>query len=438
MSYSSDRSASPEARLQLEEQRVRKASKITVGVVVVASVVTAGWVVMGKRQAVGPGFLTADVDRGTVIQSVATTGTLSAITTVKVGSQVSGIIATLHADFNGRVTKDEILATLDPTPFEAQVNQSKAQLERTKVAALDAQIKLKRQRSLLDAGLTSQDQVDTAQAAYDQANAQVSELQAALDRAQTNLTYSIIRSPIDGVVVSRDYDVGQTVAASFQAPTLFTIAEDLKSMQLACDVDEADIGQVKVGQPVKFTVDTFPERDFDGKVSQIRLSPKTSSNVVTYPVIVEVDNQDLTLLPGMTADVRIQVARAENALRVPASATRFRPELLGLTQGAAQVARSDHGAERSAGGGAQPGGQAAAQMAGKTDRGPKTARVFLAPAKPGDPLRPVTFTSGLSDGQFFEVKDSDLAPGTKIVVGLATSQAQDAGGLVNMMGPRRR
>lgn len=429
-SYSCLGAALPEGMPCLEVEPVSKVTKAVLGGVVVASLAAAGWAVMGKKQAEGPGFLTADVDQGTVIQSVATTGTLSAITTVKVGSQVSGIIATLHADFNDRVTKNQVVATLDPTPFEAQVDQTKAQLERTKVAALDAQIKLKRQRALLDAGLTSQDQVDSAQATFEQATAQVSELQASLERAQTNLAYSIIRSPIDGVVVSRDYDVGQTVAASFQAPTLFTIAEDLRSMQLACDVDEADIGQVKVGQSVKFSVDTFPERDFDGKVSQIRLSPKTASNVVTYPVIVAVDNQDLALLPGMTADVRIQVARAENALRVPASATRFRPELLGLTQagsrqaGEARASRNGNGSQRAG-----------------TERSANSARVYLAPDKPGGQLRPVSFTTGLTDGQFFEVRsmqDNALSPGTRIVVGLSTSQAKDAGGLANMMGPPRR
>ena len=325
----------------------------------------------------------------------------------------------------------KLLATLDPTPFEAQVNQTRAQLDRTKVAALDAQLKLKRQRSLLDAGLTSQDQVDSAQAAYDQAVAQVAELEASLERARTNLAYSVIRSPIEGVVVSRDYDVGQTVAASFQAPTLFTIAEDLTHMQLACDVDEADIGQVKVGQPVKFTVDTFPEREFDGTVSQIRLSPTTSSNVVTYPVIVEVANADLALLPGMTADVRIQVARADNVLRVPSSATRFRPELLGLAEaGGSRAARGGAEARNGNGnGGARPErDKASARM----------LRVFVAPDRPGGTLSPVSFESGLSDGQYFEVKDGNIEAGMKIVTGLATSQAKDAGGLVNMMGPRRR
>lgn len=402
-------------------------TRTRIGLGVVAALVAAAvaWALLGRHEKTGPGFLTAVVDRGAVVQNVTTTGTLTAVKTVKVGSQVSGIIATLHADFNDRVRKGQILATLDPTPFEAAVNQTRAQLERARVAAQDAKAKLRRQQALFEAKLVSEDQLDSAVATQNQAIAQVAELEAALERNQANLTYSVIRSPIDGVVVSRDYDVGQTVAASFQAPTLFTIAEDLTRMQLTCDVDEADIGQVRVGQPVRFSVDTFPEREFLGTVAQIRLSPKTANNVVTYPVIVQVDNADQVLLPGMTAEVRVQVARAENVLRVPASALRFRPELLGMNgQGRGQ-----------AGGQGRPGGAAASREPRETGR---TARVFLAPPQPGGQLRPVTFTPGLTDGQFVEVRDGDLAEGVKVVIGLATAQAQDAGGLVNMMGPRRR
>ncbi|HPW56466.1 MAG: efflux RND transporter periplasmic adaptor subunit [Thermoanaerobaculaceae bacterium] len=401
-------------------------TRIVVGVIVVVATTAVAWALLGKREKAGPGFLTATVDRGAVIQNVTTTGTLTAVTTVKVGSQVSGIIATLHADFNDRVHRGQVLATLDPTPFEAAVNQTKAQLERARVAAQDAKAKLRRQQALYEAKLVSEDQLDSALAMQNQALAQVAELEAALERNQANLTYSIIRSPIDGVVVSRDYDVGQTVAASFQAPTLFTIAEDLTRMQLTCDVDEADIGQVKVDQPVRFSVDTFPEREFAGTVAQIRLSPKTANNVVTYPVIVEVDNGDLALLPGMTAEVRVQVARAEHALRVPASALRFRPELLGLS-----------GQPRGPVGGlgGHPGGGVASRESYDPRR---NTRVFLAPETPAGQLEPVTFTPGLTDGQFVEVKGGELAEGAKVVIGLATAQAQDAGGLLNMMGPRRR
>jgi HlyD family secretion protein len=226
-----------------------------------------------------------------------------------------------------------VLAVLDPTPFVAAVNQTKAQLERARIQALDAEAKYKRQQALFEAKLVSEDQLETARAAYHQALAQVTELEAALERAETNYRYSVIRAPIDGVVVSRDYDVGQTVAASFQAPTLFTIAEDLTRMRLTCDVSEADIGQVKVGQTVLFSVDSYPEKQFTGRVAQIRLSPKITNNVVTYPVVVEVENNEGLLLPGMTAEVHIQVAKAEDVLRIPASALRFRPEMLGLAVG---------------------------------------------------------------------------------------------------------
>lgn len=409
---------------------MKKRNKVVVGAVAAAAVAAGAWAMLGRREAAATPFLTAAIDRGTVVQSVTTTGTLTAVTTVKVGSQVSGIIATLHADFNDRVSSRQVLATLDPTPFEAAVNQNRAQLERARVGALDAELKLKRQHALLAAGLSSQDQLDSAKALFDQAQAQVTELQAALKRAETNLSYSVIRSPIDGVVVSRDYDVGQTVAASFQAPTLFTIAEDLTRMQLTCDVDEADIGQVKVGQKVRFSVDTFPERDFTGTVAQIRLSPKTSNNVVTYPVIVEVSNAELTLLPGMTAEVRIQAAEAKDVLRVPSSALRFRPEMVGL-----QAAGGRPGAPPA---GAGPRGNGRPQGGGE-GRG-RSSRVYLAPAKPGELPKAVEFVPGLTDGQFVEVREGDLAEGTAIVVGLATAQSQEAGGLAGMtpFGPRRR
>jgi HlyD family secretion protein len=399
---------------------VRTRGKVVGSLVVVAAAAAGGWAVLSKADKKPTGFLTAFIDRGTVIQSVATTGTLTAVTTVKVGSQVSGIIATLHADFNNQVKQGQVLATLDPTPFQATVSETKAQLERAQVAELDAQIKLKRQRALFEAKLVSEDDLQSAKAVYDQAAAQVSQLEATLKKAETNLQYSVIRAPIDGVVVSRDYDVGQTVAASFQAPTLFTIAEDLSRMQLTCQVDEADIGQVKTGQTVRFSVDAYPEREFLGRVSQIRLSPQITNNVVTYPVIVEVDNKDLTLLPGMTADVRVQVAQTVNALRVPASALRFRPELLGMNGRTAVANGGSGGGTPSAGRG--NGGAAAG----------RTARIYLPPARAGEALRAVDFQPGLTDGQFVEVRNGALAEGEKIVVGLATSQGQDMGGLAGM------
>ena len=403
---------------------MRKRILLLLGAAAVVAAVVA-LVRLGRAKPQSAPYLTAEVDRGTVVQSVTTTGTITAVTTVKVGSQVSGIIATLHADFNDRVRKEQVLATLDPTPFQASVEQARAQLDRTRVAASDAEAKLRRQRALFEAALTSEDQLDSAKAAFDQAQAQVTELQAALQRSETNLRYSIIRSPIDGVVVSRDYDVGQTVAASFQAPTLFTIAEDLTRMQLTCQVDEADIGQIKVGQAVRFSVDSFPERDFTGTVSQIRLAPQLVSNVVTYPVIVQVGNADLVLLPGMTAEVRVEVAEARDVLRVPASATRFRPELIGREGGAASAATRPSAGQR-------PNGD---RQQGRTTNGAGERgqlRVFLAPEDPAGALTPVLFKGGLTDGQFIEVRQGDIGEGQRIVVGVATAASQEAGGLAGM------
>jgi len=401
------------------------------------------WTFSGKREANAARFLTAPVTRGTVIQSVTTTGTLEALTTVKVGSQVSGIIAEIHADFNDRVKKGQVLAVLDPTPFIAAVNQTRAQLERARIQGLDAEAKYKRQLALFEAKLASEDQLESAKALYHQALAQVTELEAALERAETNLRYSVIRSPIDGVVVSRDYDVGQTVAASFQAPTLFTIAEDLTRMRLTCDVSEADIGQVRQGQLVLFSVDSYPERQFEGRVAQIRLSPKVVNNVVTYPVVVEVENKQGLLLPGMTAEVQIQVAKAEEVLRVPAAALRFRPEVLGLSfspsggsrgGGAnAQAGRPSRGGQRQ-----RPGSMASGALGrGAED---KWATVFLPGEKPSSPLRAVRFLPGLTDGQYVEVRQGELSEGQQVVVGLATAQAEEAGGLAGMtrMGRPRR
>lgn len=408
---------------------MKTGTRIVAAAVVVAAVAAGAWALKGRNGRSAPPVSTAVADRGVVVQNVTTTGTLTAVTTVKVGSQVSGIIATLHADFNDRVGRGQVLATLDPTPFETQVNQTRAQLQRTRIATLDAEARLRRSRALFEAQLISEDQLDSVKAAHDQYRAQVDELEAALERAETNLSYSVIRSPIDGVVVSRDYDVGQTVAASFQAPTLFTIAEDLRRMQLTCDVDEADIGQVTVDQPVTFRVDTFPERDFSGRVAQIRLSPKTTSNVVTYPVIVNVDNTDLALLPGMTAEVRVEVARAEDALRIPAAALRFRPEMVGLT---VEQPRSRDGQA-----GASPAGRPGGNRRSGAARG---ATVYLAPERPGDPLRGVNVVPGISDGQFVEVRGGDLVAGSAVVTGLATARSAEASfpGMGGGFGPPRR
>src|SRR5687768_16779829 len=271
-------------------------------------------------------FRTEKVDRGTITKTVTSTGTLSAVTTVQIGSQVSGVISQLYADFNSRVGKGQLLAELDPTPFQAQMEQRRADLTRAQVEMGNARLTYERQRRLVEAGLSSQSELDAARAQFEGARAQVAQSSAALRQSETNLRYTKIASPIDGIVVDRQYDVGQTVAASFQAPTLFSIAQDLTKMQVQADVDQSDIGAVKVGQPARFTVDAYPDEEFRGRISQIRLNALVNQNVVSYPVMIEVPNPDERLRPQMTANVTFDVATVNDVLRIPNAALRFRPE----------------------------------------------------------------------------------------------------------------
>lgn len=266
------------------------------------------------------------VEQGDVTQTVSANGTLNPVTLVNVGTQVSGRVRILHADFNDHVQKDQILAELDDSLLAAQARQSEANVL-SAAAALDlARANEQRMRTLFAQEYVSRQELDQAVQALKAAQAQLRQAQAQFDKDRANLGYAIIRSPVSGVVVDRQVDVGQTVAASFQTPTLFKIAQDLSKMQIDSAFAEADIGNIRVGQPVRFTVDAFPDRSFQGQVKQIRLNPTTTSNVVTYNVVVSVDNPEQILLPGMTAYVNIAVARRENVLLVPNAALRYRPE----------------------------------------------------------------------------------------------------------------
>ena len=290
------------------------------------------------RQA--PAYALAKVKRGTLTEIVSATGTLNPVNTVQVGSQVSGTIQHLYADFNDRVKKGQVIAQMDPAIFKAKLAEADANLksaeaarDKAQVGVLDAKREFERQQGLHNKKLVSDSVLDAARFAYDSARvehqvktASIAQARAARDRERVNLDYTTIVAPIDGVVISRDVDVGQTVAASLQAPTLFTIAEDLTRMQVEGDVDEAFIGQVEDGQPVEFTVFAYPDRLFHGRVAQVRLQPKVEAGVVKYNCIIEVDNADLALKPGMTATVSIEVARHDDALQVPNPALRFVPD----------------------------------------------------------------------------------------------------------------
>jgi len=398
-----------------------RAMKKTIWVVVVVAIIGGVVLLLGSRRKSDPKYRTAKVDRGDVTQTVTATGALSAMTTVKVGSQVSGIIAKLHSDFNGQVKKGDLLAELDPTPFQEKVAANRAALDKAVVEMRNSEISLRRQAALQKEGLSPQADFDSAKAAYNAARAAVAQAQAALNQANTDLRNSKIVAPIDGVVVDRQYDVGQTVAASFQAPTLFTIAQDLTKMQVSADVSESDIGQIKVGERVRFTVDAFPEREFRGKVSQIRLNATVNQNVVTYPVIVEVDNTDLLLRPTMTANVSLDVATVRNVLRIPNAALRWKPEEKSTTsveERAAQVG-SQRGTAAMAGQFAQTGG-GGGRSGGTARMRPQT--VYELPTPDAAEPKPVEVRTGITNGRFTQVVSGDLKPGMSVVVGLATTK----------------
>jgi HlyD family secretion protein len=446
---------------------------VTAGAVAVA--VIAGYTLWSSRAKVEE-FMTAKVERGDIRNTVSATGTLQAVTTVQVGSQVSGTIQALYADFNSEVKKGQVIAQLDPAIFQAQVKQARANLKQARadltdanarlsaakatvenlragvssasanVAALKAQLDdaaslLKRQEELAERGIISQREFElartshqAAQARYNQASAQldqarvseqssasagleqaqaqvelaearVEQTSAALELSEVNLSHTTIRSPIDGVVVLRNVDVGQTVAASLQAPTLFTIANDLTQMQVIANIDEADVGMINTNNRVNFTVDAFPGKGFRGTINQLRLNPQTVQNVVTYNVVIDVKNPDLKLKPGMTANLTFYIAERKNALKVPNSALRFSPQ--GQTR--KQIREALPEAERSS------------DFVSATDPVLEgQMRIFWAPGPDKKPS-PRLIKIGITDGAATEVIEGSLQEGEIVIVGQTVS-----------------
>src|SRR5437762_3877590 len=297
---------------------------LPIGVVIVALLVIL-FVVRRCTQSSASGYLTANVTRGPITQLVTTTGTLNPVVNVQVGSQVSGNIAKLFADFNSEVKAGQTVAQIDPMLFQAAVTQAEGDVANAQAALELAKVNATRTQQLFNQKNSSQQDLDTANANLHQAEANVKIKQGALDKAKADLDHCTITAPINGVVISRNVDVGQTVAASLQAPVIFQIANDLTKMQIDSNVAEADVGAVSVDQDVDFTVDAFPTRTFHGKVVQVRNAPITVQNVVTYDTVIGVDNKDLKLKPGMTANVSIIIAHKDNVLQLKNAALRFRP-----------------------------------------------------------------------------------------------------------------
>jgi HlyD family secretion protein len=436
--------------------------------VIVALIIAVGvFAAFDLGRAPSPQYFTAGVERGDIHDVVEATGTINAVITVQVGSQVSGTISKLSADFNSHVKNNQVIAEIEPSLFrgallqaEADLQDARANLFAAKAGLVKAQATAEqtsadfaRNDALAQEGVVAQQQLDLAKASNDtaqaavnaakaqvtQAEAQVAQKAAAVSVAQTNLDHTIIRSPIDGTVVARNIDVGQTVAASLQAPTLFNIAQDLTKMQVYAATDESDVGQIKVGQPIIFKVDAFPRDTFRGVVSQVRMNPTTVQNVVTYNTIIDFDNPDTKLFPGMTAYVTIPVASATNVVKVPNGALRFTPDLkpdqiAALVQqaGITPKAPSRQGKGGSAGNAAGAGANAQPQ--------PRTAAPDVAMVwklTPDKKIAPVQIKTGITDHTFTEVAQvlhGSINQGDQLVVGSATSTKSSGGGSAPGMG----
>ncbi|MFZ5890270.1 MAG: efflux RND transporter periplasmic adaptor subunit [Myxococcota bacterium] len=375
----------------------------------------------------GPRFETAKVDRGRITARVTATGTVSALVTVQVGSQVSGRISYIGVDFNSEVKKGQVIAKLDPELFRAALEQARANylaakgnLARSKAQAEDAVRQADRSRELAARELISLAERDTAASTAAAAKAQVEasegsmkQAEASLHSAEVNLAYTTIKSPIDGVVISRSVDVGQTVAASLQAPTLFTIAEDLKKMQVDTNVAEADVGKLQPGMSATFTVDAYPSERFRGKVRQIRNAPQTVQNVVTYDAVIDVDNAELKLKPGMTANVTFIVADHSDSVRLANSALRFRPPADMLPKSAASAAGNAGPAE---GGGERRGpGRGRFGGAGSFERTLDSRTVWLLK---GTTPEQRNIRVGITDGSYTELLEGDVKPGDLLITGV--------------------
>jgi HlyD family secretion protein len=366
-------------------------------------------------------YRTQAVERGDISQTVSANGTINPVTLVSVGTQVSGTVKKLYVDFNSKVQKGQILLELDDALLAAQMKQSEANLQNAQASLDLANANEKRTRDLFALEYVAQQDLDTAVQAKKSAEAQLLAARAQLERDRANLAYSVIRSPVSGVVVDREVDVGQTVAASLQTPTLFKIAQDLSKMQIDSNFAEADIGGIRVGQTARFTVDAFADRHFKGVVKQIRLNPTNVSNVVTYDVVVNVDNPEEILLPGMTAYVNIAVAERKDVLLVPNAALRYKPAISELQKlPASPSPAATAGSDTQKNGGSRPGGS----PGGKPKRDTFSGKVYIS-EKGG--LKPVSVTLGITDNRNTEIVGGELKEGVQVVTGEAQGNDKSTG-----------
>ena len=421
-----------------------KLKKIVIALVVLLLAGGGGYVYWSRANAIKETpYLTVPVSRGNVRQVVASTGTLQAVVTVQVGSQVSGTIDKLFADFNSKVKAGQIVVQLNQDKFQAAVDQARANVlaaqatyAKNKVAVADALRTLERNKELKKRDVMAQSELDASQTAYDAAvaqlevsQAQIGQAQAALNQSAVDLNNTVIRSPVDGIVISRNVDVGQTVAASLSAPTLFSIANDLSKMEVHTSVDEADVGNIRESQEVSFTVDAFPARRFRGKVFQVRNAPTTIQNVVTYDAVVRIDNKELLLKPGMTANVQFLVSAKEDVLTLPNMALRFKPpeeknEVQDVLKQEQARAAPQVGQRRTSRSGSGGGGGA-----------PRIRQVKVYVMKDAK-AQPVEIQLGITDGSKTEIISGPLKENDPVIIAQSSS-GQSQNTVVNPFQPQR-
>ena len=424
-------------------------------------VVAASSVAMYRRADAkdAPAYRFATITRGNLEATVSATGALSAVKTVQVGTQVSGQVSAIYADFNQKVKKGQLLARIDPTLQQQAVQDAQAGVERAQSQLTLSQQQYDREKTLFDAKVVTADEFGTVQSTYEVNKANLKSAQIALDKARQNLAYTNIYAPIDGVIVARTVDVGQTVAASLSAPELFLIANDLSQMQILANVDESAIGSIAVGQPVTFTVQAYPNRTFNGTVQQVRLQSTTQDNVVNYTTVISVANPDGKLLPGMTATVQFLTGAAKNALLVPNAALRFRatPDMMAQvgfgqrqrTTGASASATGQSSAaasgQASAGGwngqrSSSAGGTGTARSSGSPNGARANGGLLWYVDKNGK-LAVARVKTGLTDGQTTEITPRDstmVEPGLQVIVGTTSPSASSSasGGSANPLQPQ--
>ena len=393
----------------------------------------AGYWYWRKAENTAPEYRTAAIEKGDLTQAVTATGQMNPVTNVQVGCQISGMLSEIKVDFNSPVKKGQIVARIDPSTYLATVHQAEGDLANAKAAVELAKVDAARSTALLKDQLVAQSDDDKAEADLHQAQAQVIMKQAALERAQIDLDRCIITAPVDGVVISRNVDVGQTVAASLSAPTLFLIANDLTKMQIDANVSEADVGGVEENQVVDFSVDAFPYRTFHGKITQVRFSPITVQNVVSYDTVVAVNNDDMKLKPGMTANISIIVSHHTNVIKMANAALRFHPPEVAGKKSLETNLLATTVAPTNQAPAATPGAKHGA--GGKRDRTQHLAirTVYLLTDAEKGTIKPVQIKTGITDGAFTEVTEG-LKEGDVIITGVNGAEANKPAALSNPLG----